>query len=346
MRYIGNKLNLLDFIYSIVEENKLPKSIVCDIFAGTTNVSKLFKEKGFTIISNDFMTFSYVFQMAYIKNNKKPSFSGLKGIIKSFDIVKVVNYLNKLEGKEGFIYNNFCSEGSKDKKFKRNYFSSKNAKKIDAIRDTIEEWFKKKLITKAEFYILLCSLLEAVPFVSNISGTYGAFLKINDPRMFKSLTLRVPSLVEGKTKNICYQQDGNELIRKIKCDILYVDPPYNSRQYAPNYHLLETIAIWDKKLLDSKTGLRPWSHQKSDYSYKNKAVGAFKDLIKNAKCKYILFSYNTEGLVPDNEIMKILLERGEVKVYTKEYRRYKSNSNGDKSKEQLKELLFFVKVKN
>lgn len=344
MRYIGNKSNLLGFIYSIVKENNLPKGSFCDIFSGTTSVARFFKSKGFRVLSNDFMAYSYVFQRAYIKNNTEPKFLGLKKIITNPDIFKVIAYLNNLEGKKDFIYSNYCMEGTTNLKYQRNYFSTENAKKIDAIRDKLEEWCKNKLINDDEFYILLASLLEAIPFVSNIAGTYGAFLKNNDPRMFKPLILEVPSLIESDQNHACYQEDGNKLIREISCDILYVDPPYNSRQYAPNYHILESVAVWDKQITNTKTGLRPYKNQKSLYCFDKKCVMIFEDLITHARFKYILFSYNTEGIIPYKEIMRILSSKGKVSVFKQDYRRYKSNSNGEEPKNKLKELLFFCEV--
>lgn len=346
MRYIGNKANLLEFIYSIVKEKNLPKGTFCDIFAGTANVAKFFKSKGFKILSNDFLAFSFVLQKAYVENNDVPTFKGLKNIISNPDIFKVINYLNNLEGKEGFIFKNYCIEGSKKySKYIRNYFSSENAKKIDVIRDKINEWRNKNLIIENEFYILLCSLLEEVPSVSNIAGTYGAFLKKNDPRIFKPLLLKVPTLIESDIKHHCYKEDGNQLIKRISCDILYIDPPYNNRQYAPNYHILESIAVWDKKIRDTKTGLRSYINQKSKYCYKNQCVKVFEDLIMNANCKHILFSYNTDGIIPYDEIIRILSKKGVVKVYKQDYRRFKSNSNGDNNKNKLAELVFYCKVK-
>ncbi|GAI45239.1 unnamed protein product, partial [marine sediment metagenome] len=168
-------------------------------------------------------------------------------------------------------------------------------------------------------------------------------LKINDPRMFKPLTLSVPNLIQSDKPHRCYNEDANELIRRISCDILYVDPPYNTRQYAPNYHILETVAVWDKKIKDTTTGLRPWEHQKSAYSYVGKSVEAFEDLITSANCKYLLFSYNTEGLMPRKEIIRVLSLRGKPIEYLINYRRYKSHKV-ENPKEKLKELLFFVEV--
>lgn len=346
MRYIGRKNALLEFIEKPLIENNITSGIFCDIFSGTTVVAQHFKKKGFEVISNDYMFFSYIFQKAYIENNVEPNFNGLVKIIKEHSLEKVIEYLNSLQGKNGFVYKNFCVDGSKDSKYERNYFSAENAMKIDAIRETIESWRHEKIITENEFYILLTALIETIPFVSNISGTYGAFLKINDPRMLKQIMLKIPKLIKSEKQNKGNFTDSNELIKKIKCDILYIDPPYNKRQYPANYHMLETIAVWDKKLLDTKTGLRPWIHQKSLYCSTNKCVSVFEDLINNADCKYILFSYNSEGIIPREEIMRILSNKGQVQVYEQDYLRFKSNSRKDDAKKFLRELLFFVKVKN
>ena len=344
MRYIGNKINLLEFIEKPLKENGIKDGVVCDIFSGTTNVAKHFKKLGYEIISNDNMMYSYVFQKAYIENNKTPKFLKLEKIISNPNIENVFAYLNNLKGKKGFIYKNFCKEGSKNSTYERNYFSDENAKKIDVMRETLEGWKDKKLITKNEFYIILSAILEEIPFISNISGTYGAFLKIDDPRMSKTFTIKVPELIKSKKSHKCYNTDSNELIKKITCDVLYVDPPYNHRQYAPNYHMWETVAVWDKQLLDSMTGLRPYNDQKSLYCMKGKCVKAFEDLIENASCKHILFSYNSEGIMSDGQIKKILSNKGKVKRYTKDYRRFKSNSKSKSAKKQIKEFLYYVKT--
>jgi len=344
MRYIGNKNNLLEFIEEPLINNKINSGVFCDIFAGTANVSKYFKRKGFQIISNDNMYYSYVFQKAYIENNYLPEFNGLKSLLKDSKSKNVFEYLNQIKGIEGFIFQNFSKEGSKNSKYERNYFSESNATKIDAIRETIEEWKNEKLVTELEFYILLCSLLEEVPSISNIAGTYGAFLKINDPRMSKTLQIKMPEIITSNLNHMCYNDDGNDLIKRIKCDVLYIDPPYNSRQYPANYHMWETIAVWDKQLLDTKTGLRPWTNQRSDYCSTKKVNKTFSDLVKNADCKYILFSYNTDGLMSEETITDILSLKGKVKTYRKEYRRFKSNSRKPDPKTNLDELLFFVKI--
>jgi len=343
LRYIGSKRDLLDFIYTPFLQHNVRGDVFFDAFTGTTVVAQFFKKKGFTVIANDIMTFSYVLARTYICTNTVPSFDGLSSIIKTPNLRKVIRFLNGLPGEKGFVYRTYSLEGTKGAKFRRNYFSSENAQRIDAIRDAIECWKEKGRISEDEFYMLLCSLLEAVPFVSNIAGTYGAFLKINDPRMFKPLILKPLHLIHRGNDHRCYNEDANELIKRVSFDILYVDPPYNTRQYAANYHILEMIGVWDKKIKDTKTGLIPWENKKSRYCSKIKCTPALEELIMKAKCNYIIMSYNSEGIIPHDEIVRILSTKGKVVEYKKTYRRFKSNRKG-RRKSALKEFLFFVNV--
>lgn len=345
MRFIGNKKRLLDFINHVVEVNNLPVGTFCDIFSGTTNVAKFFKKKGYKVISNDFMTFSFALQKAFIDNNREPKFDNLDEV-NSTSLKKVIDYLNNLDGEKDFIYKYYCKEGSKKySKYERNYFSSKNAQKIDAIRNKIEKWRNNEKITENEFYLLLAALIDEVPSVSNVAGTYGAFLKKDDPRMYKELDLKTPEIIKSDQAHACYNLDSNNLMKEISSDILYIDPPYNSRQYASNYHILESVAVWDKKIRDNtKTGLRPYDDQKSDYCYKNKCIDTFKELISSAKTKYILLSYSTDGLMNHEDIIHILSNKGKVEIYSEEFKRYKSQANIHQNKEGLRELIYFVEV--
>ena len=344
MRYLGNKTKLLNFIEKPLLDNNIQEGIFFDLFAGSASVSKYFKHKNFKIISNDFMYYSYVFSKAYIENNvDKPLFKGLKKIIPNPSLTSVIKYLNNLKGINGFIYKNFSKKGSFHLSEPRNYFSAPNARRMDSIREIIKEWKDNELVTDSEYYILLSSLIEKIPFVSNISGTYGAYLKINDPRMSKPFILDVPNLIKNKFKNKVYNKDSSDIIKYIDSDILYIDPPYNHRQYSPNYHIWETVAVWDKKIRDTKAGLRDYENQKSLFCSKVKCANTFENLIKNATSRYILFSYNSDGIMSHDTIMSILSTKGNVKVYTKNYQRFKSNSLG-KQKSSLQEWLFFVNV--
>lgn len=354
MRYYGCKNRLLDFLEDGVKETGLNSGAsFCDLFSGTTVVAQFFKKKGYTIIANDMLEFSYALARTYIKNNKYPLFKGLKGTVEGVNgcienIIRVIEYLNNMPPRKGFIYKNYCPGGSDNSEYKRQYFSDENGKKIDAIRSKLQEWQEKELLSKDEFYILLASLLEAVPYVANISGNYAAYLKSWDPRALKSLKLKVPSIPASDNKNMAYKSNANELIRKITCDILYMDPPYNERQYAPNYFMLELIAEgWfseEEPQIYGKTGMRPYEQQKSAYCKKNYVKNVFSDLVTNADTKFMLLSYNDEGLMNESEIKDILSSRGRVKVFETGHRRYRSINQDDTDRRTVKEKLYFVKV--
>ena len=338
MRFIGSKRLLLkniDYVIqnNIKEHNNL-KSF-CDIFSGTTVVSQYFKNR-YQIISNDLLYFSYCLQKSYIELNKKPKFRKLN---LNTDIE---DYLNKIEvTKKGFIYENYSPGG----KSKRKYLSKINAKKIDTLRALTEQWFKAKKITDSEYFYLISLLVEATPFVSNIAGTYGAYLKNWDKRSFKDIKFNPNKIIDNKKKNKCFNLDSNVLIKKISGDILYLDPPYNSRQYLPNYHLLETIAKYDNPKIKGKTGIREYKKQKSNYCSKSFAEDSLEELIKNAEFKYIILSYNNEGIIKERKL-KSLLKKYSNKLFKKyrfDYRRYKKDKIKDKN--NLYELIHIIDKK-
>ncbi len=340
MKYIGNKTRLLEFIYDSMVKSNIPMNgVFCDIFSGTSSVAKFFKEKRFKIISNDFMTYSFIAQFVNVKMNKLPAF--IK--ITDYGIDEVLNILNNLEPYEGYAFDNYAPSG----KYGRKYFSDANAKKIDAIRDKIEEWKNNNKLTEEEYYILVYSLIDAADFVANISGTYGAYLKIWRSMALKPLTLQRPTIFDNGYDNEVYQMDSNELIKDISSDVLYIDPPYNERQYAPNFHVLESLAVWDKQELLGKTGQRDYSTKKSRYCLKREATDAFEDLINNVKTKYIVLSYNNEGIISRENILKILNNKGKVKEYSTNYRRFRTEKDNEhrhykKCDDKVVEHLFVV----
>ena len=355
MRYIGRKTNLLTHIEDVILKNTPRKGVFCDLFAGTHSVAAHFKKLGFQIISNDLLWLAYVFGRALIQNNEVPTFSKLTNLPSAalaglFDAIetyrKVLNFLNRLEGvSDGFIFNAYCPGGENE--YSRQYLSDRNGQKIDAIRQQIEKWRRDNLVTEDEYYVLLLSLLEAVSKVTNISGTYGAYLKGWDARTYKELTLGPITPIPSDNEHTVYQQDANHLIGQIECDILYLDPPYNSRQYITNYHLLETIARYDNPRVYGKTGLRQYSDaEKSAYCSQAECLRAFAALISRAKAKHIIVSYNSEGIMSDAEILGVLSEKGEMpKLIPIDYRRFKSNSTSTWSNNKnVSEYLFYVQT--
>ena len=350
MRFIGCKNRILPFLNEFIKKNNLKGNTFCDLFAGTASVGKYFKTKKYSIISNDLLYFSYVLQKCYLELNSYPSFDNLLSHLKlnsskdnyslkfeDYNAKIVINHLNSIEGIEGFITKNYSEKGN------RLYFKLINCLKIDAIRIQIEDWKTNNLINENEYFFLLTSLIEAVPFVANISGTYSAFLKEWDPRTFKDLKLEVPNIISSKKEHHVYNQDGIGLINDVKCDILYLDPPYNERQYAPNYHLLETIAKYDNPEIKGKTGMRNYEDQKSTFCNHDSALKSLKYIVEKADYKYLLFSYNNEGLLKKEEIISIFKKYGKVVFEEIDYSRFKSNGNSNNSNRIVKEQLYLLK---
>jgi adenine-specific DNA-methyltransferase len=315
VNYIGSKYSLLDFIDSVVSEftdSHSRQVVICDAFAGTGAVGVFFRRKGHKVIANDIQYYSYVINKNLIENPP-------------LNLVKL-DYLNNLEPIEGFIYQTYCAGSGSG----RMYFSDENGKRCDAIRQEIERMKTAGEIDEHEYYAYLAALIEAIDKVANTASVYGAFLKSLKKSAQKPMKLvQIPSsdTVEGKV----YNSDINTLINKISGDILYLDPPYNTRQYSSNYHLLETIARYDSPEVRGKTGLRETTAQKSKYSSKRTVVAEFEEIIKNAKFKVVILSYNNEGLMSVDAVREIMSKYGEYYLREKEYRRFKADKTENRN---------------
>jgi adenine-specific DNA-methyltransferase len=352
MNYIGSKLSLLEFleesIDKVVDKNC---NTFCDLFAGTGIVGRYFKKKGYKVLANDIQYYSYVLNRHYIGNHRVLPFLKLEKEIpelKNIDTQKrkdfVCGYLSNLQGEKGFIYKNYCFGGTKNQEEPRLYFSDENGMRCDAIRQKIEVWKTEKIISDDEYYFLVASLLESVDKYANTASVYGAFLKKLKKSAQNSLILKPAELVLNDQEHEIFNEDINKISEKISGDILYLDPPYNQRQYATNYHMLETIAKYDNPKIHGKTGLREYQSQKSQYCSRTQAKKAFKDLILKAKVRYIFLSYNNEGLMTLDDIKEVMSLRGEYGYFTKDYNRFKADKdvNRDFSAEKTVEYLHYV----
>jgi len=341
-RFIGSKYGILPFIYKELKKRNIleDSKIFFDAFSGSAIVGSFFK-KNLSIISNDTLYFSYVLQNALIVLNDIPEFSILKNKLpRIFSVEDIIHYLNNLPGKEGFIYKNYTPASYEIWGFERKYFSEDNGKKIDAIREQIEEWFKEKIISQSEFFYLLSCLLFSVQKVANISGTYGAYNKFWDKRALKAIRLIPFTPIKSNFNHRAFCKDILKLAKEIKGDIVYLDPPYNSRQYIANYHLLETIAKYDQPNIKGISGIRDYSSEKSPFCSKKKAKQALYEVCKVLDFKYIVVSYNDEGILKSEDIYEVLIKSSfkNIEVIRIPYRRFKSSSKT--SKRIVNELLF------
>lgn len=315
MNYIGSKLKLSEFIFSTVQEvvgYDLSDKTFCDLFAGTGIVGKTFKTHVKKVISNDWEYYSYVLNKNYIGN------------VLPIQTDEMLLELNALQGKKGFIFNEYSEKGNAN----RLYFSEQNGKKIDAIRQHIEYWYKKGYCNQNQYYFLLASLLESADKVANTASVYGAFLKNLKKSAQQNLILKPAFFESTNQTNEVYQQDSNALIQKISGDILYLDPPYNARQYGANYHLLNTIANYKKFEPQGITGLN--DYQRSSYCSKKMIAEVLEQIIRLAQFKYIFVSYNNEGLLSKESIAQIMKKYGKYDLKTTDYQRFKADKDNNR----------------
>ncbi len=331
-RYLGSKNKLLGFIEKIIEENCSEYNSFLDIFGGTGVVANAFNKENKKIYVNDILKSNYCSYKAWFSNEE-------------FDSKKIENIIYKYNAIDD-VKDNYFSEN-----FGNKYFSMEDSKKIGMIREDIETKFKNKEINDREKSILITSLLYSADRIANTVGHYDAYIKkdkINN--CFKMIPLNIKE-DNRNIGNEIYNMDCNELAKKIKADIVYIDPPYNSRQYSDAYHLLENLAEWKKPEVFGVARKMDRTGLKSEYCT-IKATKVFKDLVDNLEAKYILVSYNNMGekgvgrsqaKISDKEIIEILESKGNVKVFETNYNTF---TTGKTKIEDHKERIFFCEVKN
>jgi len=322
-RYLGNKYRLLPFITKVVEDNCSDITSVADIFAGTGAVSSAFINK--RLITNDIMYSNYICHLTWFGTE-----------IVDLDKIKkyILSYNQANPSRDNYMSLNFANT----------YFNKQVCRKIGFIREDIEEIYKKRKINQRERAVLITALLYGMDKIANTCGHYDAYRKNGD--LSASLELAVPSVSNHlNVSNQCYNADANELVKDLKADLVYIDPPYNSRQYCDIYHLLENVARWEKPRVFGIAKKMERDNLKSRYCTAQ-ATQAFEDLINNIQAKYILLSYNnmankgnerSNARIADEDIMRILSQKGKVSIFTQ---KYKAFSAGKSDIEDNEERLF------
>ncbi len=355
MNYIGSKLSLLEFLKENIDKVVTSNDYVfSDLFAWTWIVWRYFKSLGHRIIANDLQYYSYVLNRSYIWNNNTLTFKWLENSIPELKDTKLIDkndvvckYLEWIPWINGYIYSNYSYWGTNWKEFERMYFSDDNAKKCDAIREKLDERRIGNKINDDEYFYLLCILLEGIDKVANTASVYWAFLKKLKKSALAPLKMNPTEVILGDKKNEIYNEDINRLISHTKHEVVYLDPPYNHRQYSGNYHILETIAKNDKPKIRWKTWMRDCSDQKSLYCSRSQVKKAYQELIDNIKADYVFLSYNDEWLMSLEDIKEIMSRRGEYNFFTKKYNRFKADKdeNREYKKDYVYEYLHYVKIK-
>lgn len=304
IKYIGSKRLLIPTILKIIRSLDEVNS-VADFFSGTSRVGHALKRAGYQVFSNDYLTYAKTLAMCYVQADRE------KVMIDRAS--RLIAELNQLSGKPGYFTETFCIQS--------HFFQPSNGAKIDAIRDRIQSM---ALSPELEA-VLLVSLMEAADRVDSTTGLQMAYLKSWASRSFNPLHLRLPKLLPRPAAGACraYQLDAQKATTKISADLAYIDPPYNQHSYLGNYHIWESLVLWDHpehygvacKRLDCRS-------RKSDFNSRKKANAVFERFLSQVNCPFMLVSFNDEGYIARPKMENMLACHGDVYTVEIAHKRY------------------------
>lgn len=341
LNYIGSKFQLLEWIVEEIKEktgwDSLAGKRIADLFAGTGIVSYHFRTLGATGFANDAELYSAIITKAMtLCAYTDPCKEWIEAITKDFQEDKATA--------PGYITRNYSNFEEQTRMF----FTVKNALRIDYVRTRLEADRASGVITHNEHTYLLACLLLAADAVSNVPAVYGCYLKNFKAKALCDLELRPIHTLSVKGKGIVTQSDvlNEEYLESIDIqDLVYLDPPYNERQYSKNYFPLNMIAKNPTETstigpLKGITGI-PDGCFLSPFCKKGGVVKAFTTLVKGLKATWVAISYSSESLIKKDDMINLLKEFGEVQIVERDHKRFKSFEYNETN--TVKEYLFFLK---
>ncbi|MBK8327380.1 MAG: DNA adenine methylase [Moraxellaceae bacterium] len=358
--YIGNKRRVLNLILQAINQTQINprQATFLDMFAGSGVVSRMAKKCGFRVLSNDWEPYAAALNQSYIACNYEPSFLELGGY------ENVIAYLNALNPLEDWVTRHLCP--SHDVYFDigvdRLFFTRVNGQRLDAMREQIEQWDDAQLISPYEKSCLLAPLLFQASYTSNTSGVFKAFhhgwggkTGTALSRILSVLELKPISFYDNQRANQVYQEDSLLLAAQlaqsnIEVDIAYLDPPYNQHCYGSNYHVLNSLTLWDKPLLSEKIQghnkgaiRQDWRTQRrSPFNYRGEAEQAFSALLESLTAHYILASYSTEGLIGLEALLALALAKGHTELLCYAHKRYRVSNTRASNKPMIVEFILII----
>ncbi|MFU8926845.1 DNA adenine methylase [Acinetobacter puyangensis] len=362
--YLGNKRRLLHLIFEALEqtgtlEHKKGKAapIFVDFFAGSGVVSRLARQNGYRVIANDWEPYSHALNHALLACVEAPEFKQLGGYQAAID------YLNRLPEVKGWVTHNLCPRNDDiyDPSRDRLFFKRRNGMLIDAIRQQIATWQTQGAIDSVEMSALLAPLLYSASFVSNTSGVFKSFHQGWGGKT-KTALERIDSLLWLTPSKFCEIGDPARLQAEMWCvdaqhlanqmtdfevDVAYLDPPYNQHAYSSNYHVLNSLTLWDQVDLPSpdtkgfKSGIdRAWRKQRpSAYNSSKHAKEAYQKLLATVNARYILTSYSTDGNISPTDLLEANLARGKVMLLTQDVPRYRVSKQRQSERARVLEFI-------
>lgn len=323
-RYIGNKTRLTHWLISRINELAPRGGVVADPMCGTASVAEALRGSGYRVIASDIMTYAVHHARVRLLLNAPPGFDGLG---RSYG--EVLSLLNERQPEYGYYFRE-CSPAGKPLSgdVPRKYLTSDNAARLDGISRQISHWLHIGAISQIENSLLRHDLVLAVNRVANIAGTYGHYRSTFSKASQAPLCLMPSSfLAEFRTDHIVLQGPAEDLADQISADVCYIDPPYMKRQYAANYHLIETVARGDEPEAIGVSGLRPWRDQYSVFCTRTRIQDAFRRLIRDGDCPVFLISYSSDGLLKEHELADLFEPLGEMSIERRVFPRFRSNQS-------------------
>jgi len=339
--YIGNKRKLLGLVQEALQHTgqKLPATFL-DLFAGSGVVSRMAKSLGYRVIANDWEPYAAAINGCYIECNSPPPFEKLG----SYEAA--IEELNELPPSVGWVTEHLCPRDDEDFDIEvdRMFYMRKNGMRIDAIRHRIEQWSEDGTIDANERNCLLAPLLYQTCYTSNTSGVFKGFHNgwggqtgTALYRIAGDLTLTPAVFHDNGQNNRVICRDAQLLAEELRGEevaVAYLDPPYNQHPYGSNYHVLNSVALWDKPELPrhitrgTKAAIRKdWrTERRSAYNYRGEAARAYARLIAALDARFIMTSYSTDGTVPLGELLEANARRGRVRIEMQGYKRYRVSS--------------------
>ena len=319
-RYLGNKTRLTDWIVGEIAGVLPAGSSIADPMCGTASVSVALAHAGYSVTASDALTFPVVHARTRLLVKETPTFEGLGGYHAA------LNWMSDVEPVQGYFHREFGASGAPaNGRAPRLYFSAENAAHIDGLRVGIASLKAADKITDLEHSVLVQHLLLSTNKVANISGTYGFFRKTLSRAALRPMVFEPFDFERTPGEHRVLQGSVEELAPLLTTDAVYLDPPYMKRQYAGNYHILETLARGDEPVAAGDGGLRPWTDQASDFCYRRSAGKAFRRTLEQLDTGHVFISYSEDGQVRDEELTAILEEFGDVSVHEQPHARYRSN---------------------
>ncbi len=335
-RYLGNKTKLSEWIIGEIRRIIPIGSSIADPMCGTASISLALAQAGYSVTAADALAFPVVHARSRLLAKQAPPFKAFGGYDKALD------WLRSIPPTEGYFFREFGDAGTPaNGRQPRLYFSASNAARIDGIRVSIRDLASSGTISGLEHSILLHNLILATNKVANISGTYGYFLKELSKNAQHPITFESLQFEQTPGSHSVLQGPIEKHASSLCVDAVYLDPPYTKRQYAGNYHILETIAQEDEPVAVGDGGLRPWKEQASDFCYRRFAGKAFRKTLEQLSVPHVFISYSQDGQIHEDELLDILNDFGKVTLHEQSYNRYRSNN---KVKEgTLLERLYHIK---